>query len=288
MTWTNLLDAAEAGVIALARKLGPWLITGPTAYAIYDGVMTRWQWPRSVAVLTGAGLEVLGVVTTYTMLELFSYNQAISRPDDPKRPTWLAGAATVIYLAATLTLTWGIEGDWMLALFPLLNVSGSLILALSALHRSLQARLAGTVEAEKRAQEVAEAERKINEKRAQEIAEAAVVANRLAQEAATLAQIEAQKQLKLARIAAKVAKQSAEVAPAEIASEAQAGWLGWNSRPTKDAFLQMMLARNGTAPTKSETMRGLATLDVPEATRRYWWNEYEVRKSAAVPEVEGI
>ena len=277
MTWTNLLDTAEAGVIALARKLGPWLITGPTAYAIYDGVMTRWQWPRSVAVLTGAGLEVLGVVTTYTMLELFSYNQAITRPDDPKRPTWLAGAATVIYLAATLTLTWGIEGDWMLALFPLLNVSGSLILALSALHRSLQARLAGTVEAEKEAERVA-----------QEIAEAAAVANRLAQETANLAQIEAQKELKLARIAAKAAKKSAEVAPAEIASEAQAGWLGWNSRPTKDAFLQMMLARNGTAPTKAETMRGMATLEVPEATRRYWWNEYEVRKSAAVPEVEGI
>ena len=281
MTWTNLLDTTEAGVIALARKLGPWLITGPTAYAIYDGVMIRWQWPRPVAVLTGAGLEVLGVVTTYTMLELFSYNQAISRPDDPKRPTWLAGAATVIYLAATLTLTWGIEGDWMLALFPLLNVSGSLILALSSLHRSLQARLAGTVEAEKEAAKVA-----------QEIAEAAAVANRLAQEAATLAQIEAQKQLKLARIAAKAAKKSAEVAvevaPAETANEAQAGWLGWNSRPTKDAFLQMMLARNGTAPTKAETMRGLATLDVPEATRRYWWNEYEVRKSAAVPEVEGI
>jgi len=121
----------EAFMINLVSKLAPWLATFPTAWTIGTAVHNRLLWPSWAAGLVGVAVETLGVASSATALELWSY-QREKRKVDPDAPVALGVVMVGLYFVGVLLLTVVLESNLLLAVFPVLSLVGVGNLALRA------------------------------------------------------------------------------------------------------------------------------------------------------------
>lgn len=142
-------------IIEAVALLAPWLATAPTAYAIGAAVHHQLGWPVVMAVVTGIGVETVGIAAAETTLSLWSWNRT-KRKADPRAPLELGGFGFALYLVAVVVLTVVLENDWRLAVFPALSLVGVLTLAL----RIDQTRRRQEVEQEKNERKQTRAEHK--------------------------------------------------------------------------------------------------------------------------------
>lgn len=125
-------------VIDIIATWGPWLAPVPTAWAVGYSVYDLLGWPVIVAACAGLAVEIGNISAVYTALELRTYNQD-KRQADPAAPTWIAFVASAVTLAASFVLAVFIEvfpgiAVWSAAVFPILSLSGAIVLALRADH----------------------------------------------------------------------------------------------------------------------------------------------------------
>jgi hypothetical protein len=155
-TLDTALDAAnaiEAAGVALLAKVAPWAAPLPTAYLVWERTVARFGWPWQVGAATAAAVEALGLVTTLTALEAWSWNRTRTRQSDPRAPLALPLALVGGYFITAELLTIGLDVlprwgslapvDFVPAIFPVLSLVGVGVIAV----RVDQAQRAAEVEA---------------------------------------------------------------------------------------------------------------------------------------------
>ena len=134
-----LLDQVEGSAIDIAVRAGPWLAPVPTAYLVGRASKVHLMWPTWVAGAAAVAVEILGLATVTTALQLRAYNKT-KRKTDPLAPFWLAASLAGVYLVIAIGMTVVmdiVEGlqVYSPAVFPLLSLMGGVIIAIRHDHR---------------------------------------------------------------------------------------------------------------------------------------------------------
>jgi len=129
----------ETVITDLAARIGPLTAPLPTAYAVATATGEHLGWPVWVSAAAAVSIEVMGIATVNTALELREYNAA-KRKSDPSAPFALAVGLTGGYLGIAVGLAVVMDVAPALvvyapAIFPLLSLAGATVLSLRADHR---------------------------------------------------------------------------------------------------------------------------------------------------------
>lgn len=117
-----------------AAKIAPWLAPVPTAALIAGATVEHLRWPAWVGGVAGVTVELLGLSTIITALDLYAYNRS-KRKSDPGAPVGLALALAGVYVVTAISLTVLLDvlpglTRFAPAIFPLLSLAGMGTLAL--------------------------------------------------------------------------------------------------------------------------------------------------------------
>lgn len=129
----------ETVITDLAARIGPLTAPLPTAYAVATATGEHLGWPVWVSAAAAVSIEVMGIATVNTALELREYN-ASKRKSDPSAPFALAVGLTGGYLGIAVGLAVVMDvapalAVYAPAIFPLLSLAGATVLSLRADHR---------------------------------------------------------------------------------------------------------------------------------------------------------
>lgn len=132
------MDKLETNIIDIIVRFAPWLAPIPTAYAVYVAALNVLHYTPFVAGAAGASVEIIGIASVATALEFWSYNQE-KTSKQKQAPFMIALITCVFYLVAVLLLAVFVEVFPELArgaavIFPLLSLTGALILGLRRDH----------------------------------------------------------------------------------------------------------------------------------------------------------
>lgn len=130
-------------IVKLVAKFAPWLSPIPTAYFVSRSSMAHLATPLEIAIIIGVVLELLGVATVHTALNLYRWNikPACNKEKGAweKAPLNLAIAACGVYFGAVLLLSVFLEtfpslAAWAAAVFPFVSLTGMATLAIIYQH----------------------------------------------------------------------------------------------------------------------------------------------------------
>lgn len=137
----EILTAGEVLLVAVIARIAPWLPPLPTAWLVYDRTSRYLGWPDWTAGAAAIAVECLGLLTTVTALELYTYNQEKLKTE-PRAPLAIPLALVGVYFLVAELLTVGLdllprlaagEGISVItlapAMFPPLSLVGMLLLA---------------------------------------------------------------------------------------------------------------------------------------------------------------
>ena len=144
----------ETTVVRLVAKTAPWLAPLPSAYFVarssYAHLLANdWQYLAiPVAVIIGLVLELLGIASVHTILDLMRWNRQgrVARNDGWERaPVIWAWVAAVAYLVAVVLLLVVLEAyppaaPFAPVLFPFVAVAGAILLGVIGQHDDRKAR----------------------------------------------------------------------------------------------------------------------------------------------------
>jgi len=135
----ELFERIERGAVAVAVTGAGWLAPLPSAFAAYHAGVSSLAWPAGVALGAAVAVELTGLATTSTLLELRRYN-CDKRKSDPVAPVTLAGVLVGVYFVAALALVVLVGNfpslaSWVPALFPVLSIAGLSTIAIRDDHR---------------------------------------------------------------------------------------------------------------------------------------------------------
>lgn len=103
------LDVFEEIALALAARIGPWVIPVLPAYtvgmAIYEHLNV---WP-AVAIVGAIAFELAGIAATKTALRCWTWNNSRTRKGDPVAPFGLSVFLALLYFAVGIGLAVGLE-----------------------------------------------------------------------------------------------------------------------------------------------------------------------------------
>jgi 5-methylcytosine-specific restriction endonuclease McrA len=157
-TARQLGSALESTALSFVVRAAPWLGPLPTAWLVYDRTITHLGWPAWVAIIAALSLELMGIAIADTALRLRDYNRT-KRVSDPPAPERLPIILMALYLLVAEGLTvmldvlmkprteW-ITADIAPAIFPILSVTATAILAI---HNEHEARMRAVAEEKERA-----------------------------------------------------------------------------------------------------------------------------------------
>jgi len=154
----------ETVITDLAARIGPLTAPLPTAYAVATATGEHLGWPAWVSAAAAVSIEVMGIATVNTALELREYNAA-KRKSDPSAPFALAVGLAGGYLGIAVGLAVVMDVAPALvvyapAIFPLLSLAGATVLSLRADHR----RRLSAIEREKGERRAARASKRASSK----------------------------------------------------------------------------------------------------------------------------
>lgn len=142
-TWSHVRQLGsnlESAALSFVSQVAPWLGPLPTAWLVYDRTITHLAWPRSIALVASISLEFLGIATSVTALQIWTYRKTklVSEPDAPLiLPVILAAIyfvsaelLTVVLDIATLTRNEIGAAHFAPALFPVLSLISVVLLAI--------------------------------------------------------------------------------------------------------------------------------------------------------------
>lgn len=130
-------------LVKLIAKFAPWLSPIPTAYFVARSSVAHLATPLEIAIIIGVVLELLGVATVHTALNLYRWNikPACNKEKGAweKAPLNLAIAACGVYFGAVLLLSVFLEtfpslAAWAAAVFPFVSLTGMATLAIIYQH----------------------------------------------------------------------------------------------------------------------------------------------------------
>lgn len=139
----------EQNAVAMVARVAPWLAPLPNAYFVARSGMVHLALPLPMALVAGLVLELLGIATVHTALELYRWNLQPSVQREKggweRAPLALAMVTCGVYFAAVVFLAVVLESvpelaQWAPALFPLVALTGALTLAIVYQHRARVAR----------------------------------------------------------------------------------------------------------------------------------------------------
>jgi DNA-binding transcriptional ArsR family regulator len=187
-----------------------------TGYVIARNLIDDRAFLPAIALTAAMAVELLGFAAANVALAHHSIDAAQKRR--ATLPTGLAVLALLAYVGVAMVLTWAIEGDPVLALFPLLSLVGSGVLALT---QELKRREGATSDSAAQAEIVRKAEQEARRESARLESERLAARDRLAAERQArldeqshqekLAEIAARKEAKVARIQAQQAQLRAQL-----------------------------------------------------------------------------
>lgn len=136
----------ESTIISLVARLGPWLAPIPSAYFVARAAVAHLAVPDPIAAVIALTIELLGLTTVATALQLYDWNAACytaagnlrrGRRPAPTIVLALSIALVALYLAVTIGLTVLLEtlphlATYAPAIFPLLAIVGATNLAVRA------------------------------------------------------------------------------------------------------------------------------------------------------------
>jgi len=154
----------ETMITDLAARIGPLTAPLPTAYAVATATGEHLDWPAWVGAAAAISIEVMGIATVNTALELREYNES-KRKSDPSAPFALAAGLAGGYLGVAVGLAVMMDvvpalAVYAPAIFPLLSLAGAMVLSLRADHR----RRLVAIEQEKGERRAARASRRASSK----------------------------------------------------------------------------------------------------------------------------
>lgn len=139
----------EHSIVRLVAKVSPWLAPVPSAYFVGRSAILHLGAPLPIAAVIGLVIELLGVSTAFTILDLRRWNRLghVTKDDKPweKAPERWAWFSAVTYLVSTFLLLFVLEAapeasKFAPVLFPFIALSGAVLLAVVQQHDDRKAR----------------------------------------------------------------------------------------------------------------------------------------------------
>jgi len=146
MTFVEKLNNLQSSINWLEKfivenvvRLSPWLAPIPTAYLVGKATFENLDWAGWVSVAAALSIELLGVATTKTAIELYEYNKS-KRKSDPVASLNLSIATVVTYFVAVVVLTVLLEimpelRVFTAIVFPFVSLTGMSVIGLRIGHR---------------------------------------------------------------------------------------------------------------------------------------------------------
>jgi len=164
------LPGLEAKIIDFVARFAPWLAPLPTAYLTATATIKHLSWPPVMGMIAGVIIELLGLASVATALELREFNatrrqypvdwtqEQIAKSKkvvDPAAPFGLAVALGGVYFASVVLLTVLLDTLPELArgapiIFPVLSLAGVTVLGIRADHRRRLEKIAAGNDGRKR------------------------------------------------------------------------------------------------------------------------------------------
>lgn len=154
----------EIEAVNLAASLSPWLAPIIPAYMATDNMTKVLLFPSAVGTIGGIVIELIGISTITTSMQLWDYNQS-KRKSDPEAPFVPSLVAVAFYIVVLLTIILVLGGDevaqWQKVLAKVLLSTLSLVAFIVLAIRSQHARRLQSIADEKQERKDARESKKV-------------------------------------------------------------------------------------------------------------------------------